>query len=251
MTRKTTGVRTRNLYNPAADKPFKLSRSKLERFMECPRCFYLDRRLGVDRPDLPSFSLNLAVDELLKREFDYYRERGEPHPLMRAAGIDAIPFRHESLGVWRENFKGVEHHHAPTNLVISGAVDDLWVDPRGALIIVDYKATSVKDPIRADYNSRQSYKRQLEIYQWLFRQNGFEVCDTAYWVYANGQKGREAFNARLDFELTFVPHQGQTDWVEDCIRAACDCLRADTMPDAAGECEFCLYRAAARVRESD
>jgi RecB family exonuclease len=251
MTRKTTGVRTRNLYNPGADKPFKLSRSKLERFMECPRCFYLDRRLGVDRPDLPSFSLNLAVDELLKREFDYYRERGEPHPLMRAAGIDAIPFRHESLGVWRENFKGVEYHHAPTNLVISGAIDDLWVDPRGVLIIVDYKATSVKDPIRADHNSRQSYKRQLEIYQWLFRQNGFEVSDTAYWVYANGQKGREAFNARLDFELTFVPHQGQTDWVEDCICAACNCLRADTMPEAAGECEFCLYRAAARVRESD
>ena len=41
------GKRTRNLYKPGDEKPFRLSRSKLELFMNCPRCFYLDRRLGV------------------------------------------------------------------------------------------------------------------------------------------------------------------------------------------------------------
>lgn len=245
MTKKDTGFRTRNIYDPAATKPFKLSRSKLERFMECPRCFYLDRRLGVDRPDMPSFSLNLAVDELLKREFDCYRRRGEPHPLMHEAGIGAIPFRHAELEIWRENFKGVQFHHPPTNLTISGAIDDVWVEPGGALIIVDYKATSVKDPITADYNSRQSYKRQLEIYQWLFRQNGFTVSDTAYWVYANGQKDREAFNARLEFDLSFVAHRGNASWVEDCILGAWECLRGDSPPHASPSCAFCLYRNAA------
>jgi hypothetical protein len=35
--------RSRNLYKPNTDKPFKLSRTKIERFMNCPRCFYVDR----------------------------------------------------------------------------------------------------------------------------------------------------------------------------------------------------------------
>ncbi len=39
--------RTRNLYDPASKEPFRLSRSKIDLFLECARCFYLDRRLGV------------------------------------------------------------------------------------------------------------------------------------------------------------------------------------------------------------
>jgi RecB family exonuclease len=29
--------------------------------------------------------------------------------------------------------------HEPTNLLIPGAVDDVWINPEGELIIVDYK----------------------------------------------------------------------------------------------------------------
>jgi len=40
----------KKLFDPKSDKPFALSRSKVELFMDCPRCFYLDRRLGIARP---------------------------------------------------------------------------------------------------------------------------------------------------------------------------------------------------------
>ena len=84
-------ARKRNLYDPNSTEPYRLSRSKLEDFLRCPRCFYLDRRLGVSQPPGYPFNLNSAVDELLKREFDGYRERQEPHPFMLEAGIDAVP----------------------------------------------------------------------------------------------------------------------------------------------------------------
>ena len=58
--------RTRNLFDPNSEKPFKLSRSKIDLFWECPRCFYFDRRLGVGRPPGFPFALNSAVDHLLK-----------------------------------------------------------------------------------------------------------------------------------------------------------------------------------------
>ena len=53
--------------------PFKFSRSKVELFMECPKCFYIDRVKGVSRPSGFTFSLNNAVDALFKKEFDDYR----------------------------------------------------------------------------------------------------------------------------------------------------------------------------------
>ena len=62
--------RTRNLYTPGQDKPFKLSRTKVEAFIKCECCFYLDRRLGIKEVSGFPFNINSAVDELLKREFD-------------------------------------------------------------------------------------------------------------------------------------------------------------------------------------
>jgi len=47
-------MRTRNLYKPGSGKPYGLSRSRLENFLNCPRCFYIDRRLGVEPPAWPS-----------------------------------------------------------------------------------------------------------------------------------------------------------------------------------------------------
>ena len=92
------------LFDPESAAPFALSRSKVELFIDCRRCFYLDRRLGIGRPPGFPFNLNSAVDELLKREFDGYRVRGEPHPLMTGAGLNAVPHQHPDLNIWRSNF---------------------------------------------------------------------------------------------------------------------------------------------------
>ena len=134
--------RSRNLYDPASDRPFRISRSKIDRFVECPRCFYIDRRLGTDRPPGFPFNINSAVDTLLKTEFDTHRAAGTPHPLQQAYDIDAIPAAHAEIDAWRENFKGVRYHHAPTNLVVTGAIDDLWVDKAGEYYVVDLDTTN-------------------------------------------------------------------------------------------------------------
>lgn len=249
MAKADTGVRSRNIFDPASTKPFKLSRSRIENFLECPRCFYLDRRLGIDRPDGPPFNLNIAVDALLKREFDAFRSRAETHPLMAAANIDAVPFVHAELEKWRTNFTGVQFHHEPTNLIITGAIDDLWVNPAGELFVVDYKATSTAEAITPLFNFRSGYRRQLEIYQWLFRQNGFSVSNTAYLVYANGRKDRPAFEGKLEFDLTIIPCEGNDSWVGQCLSDAVNCLRSDSPPEPAKACTYCLYRLAARAIE--
>ena len=97
-------------------------------------------------------------------------------------------------------------------------------------------------PLNEDW--QRSYKRQIEIYQWLLRQNGFKVSERAYWVYANGDVSRPAFGKSLNFRMTVIPYDGKDDWVEGHIMAAKECLMRDTAPDAAEDCEWCEFAAA-------
>jgi len=249
MIKAASAKRTRNIFDPGSETAFKLSRSKLENFTNCPRCFYLDRRCGIDQPPTYPFTLNSAVDHLLKKEFDVHRAKGSPHPLMAAYGIEAVPYMHPKIDEWRENFVGVQYHHAPTNLIITGAVDDIWVNRKKELHVVDYKATSSDAKITLDSEYRAGYKRQMEIYQWLLRQNGFNVSDTGYFVYANGRKDRKAFDGKLEFAVEIISYDGKADWVEKTIFAAHACLMSDEMPDPAGDCSFCLYRQATAAIE--
>jgi hypothetical protein len=237
-------MRTRNLYSPGAGKPFALSRSRLENFLNCPRCFYIDRRLGVEPPSGPPFNINTAVDHLLKKEFDAWRAKGEPHPYMVQAGLDAIPFAHPKLDEWRENFKGVRHVHAASGFEVTGAIDDLWQDRRtGQLIVADYKATAKDGEVSIDADWQISYKRQMELYQWLLRQNGFEVSDTGFFVYCNGDRAREAFDGVVRFKVSMIPYTGSADWVEPALLAARACLDTDAPPSPAQDCKQCAYLA--------
>ena len=157
--------RTKNIFDPASDKPFKLSRSKLEMFLKCPRCFYIDRRLGVGHVSGPPFTLNSATDTLLKKEFDWHRENATQHSLMQEFGVDAVPYQHPDMDIWRENFKGVQFLHEPTNFIITGAIDDIWQTPDKKLHVTDYKSTCTLKEITLDDVWKQAYKRQMEIYQ--------------------------------------------------------------------------------------
>jgi hypothetical protein len=247
MSKYYRGKRSKNIYTPGSLAPFKLSRSKIDLFRDCPRCFYVDRRLGVDRPPGFPFTLNSAVDALLKKEFDLYRARGSKHPLMEQYGIDAVPIPNENLDAWRHNFTGVQYLHEPTNLLIFGAIDDLWQNPQAQYIVVDYKATSKnKHIIALDEPWHESYKRQMEVYQWLLRRNGHDVSDTGYFVYGNGNTNREAFDGRLEFELTVIPYTGSDAWVDGTLHEIYNCLNSPAIPAANPDCDYCTYREAVR-----
>lgn len=243
-------MRQRNLYDPASKDPYKLSRSKLENFLKCQRCFYLDRRLGLSQPSIPSFNLNTAVDTLLKKEFDMHRSKGQKHPLMEKYGIDAVPMIHEDLDKWRHNFTGVQYLHHPTNLLIFGAVDDIWLNPQKELIVVDYKSTSKEGEVDLEDKWKQAYKRQMEIYQWLLRRNGYKVSSIGYFVYANGRTDLKAFDAKLEFNVTVLEYEGNDGWVEEAIQSAYRVLQSDKIPDYTNDCEYCNYRLAANSLEN-
>ncbi|MFZ5391689.1 MAG: PD-(D/E)XK nuclease family protein [Patescibacteria group bacterium] len=234
------------IYDPKSNKAFKLSRSKIELFVQCPRCFYLDVRCGIKRPSFPSFTLNSAVDFLLKKEFDIHRSGATSHPLMTNYGLKAIPFAHPKMEQYRHNFTGLGFLHQPTNFWLYGAVDDIWIDENQELIIVDYKSTSTDEEITLEGKWKEGYKRQMEIYQWLARREEglkkWKVSNNGYFVYCNGLKDRQAFDAKLEFAVQIISYIGDDSWVEETINKMHACLIAENMPLSADDCEYCAYR---------
>ncbi len=217
-----------------------LSRSKIDLFVECPRCFWLDVAQGVRRPSGPPFTLNNAVDALLKAEFDRYRAAGEPHPLFDDAGLDAVPFRHPELDRWRHNFTGVRWMDEETGWTLFGAIDDLWQAASGELIVADYKATARAEAPSAE-KLYPSYQRQMDVYQFLVRRQGFEVNDRGWFVYANGDGSAGAFEDRLRFTTYMIPYDGDDAWVLGTFRSAVELAESGASPAPGEECEYCAY----------
>lgn len=193
-------------------------------------------------PSGPPFSINSAVDYLLKKEFDDYRARQEPHPYMVAAGLNAVPYQDPRLDEWRENFKGIRVKHEASGFELSGAVDDLWIDrDTNELIVVDYKATAKDGEVSLDADWQIGYKRQMEFYQWLLRSIGFKVSRTGYFVYCNGDKAEPAFNGVVRFKVSLIPYQGDDAWIEPELLRARSVLSADSPPNSSETCQQCAY----------
>jgi hypothetical protein len=222
----------------------KISRTGVEKYLSCKRCFILNYKYKVSPPSLP-FTLNTAVDNLCKNEFDYYRKRKEKHPIFLEHGIDVIPFDHPDIDDWRSNFKGIRFINEKDGYNFGGAVDDVWVRPNGQLIIADVKATSKNlfnwEETWRKYEYPKGYQRQLEMYQWLFKKNGFDVSNQAYLVYFNGLKNQSMFNQTLKFELHLIKLECNDNWVEGKVKEAISLLNSDRFPKASMSCDNCNY----------
>ena len=221
----------------------KISRYAVEKFLNCKRCFFLEQKHKVRLQSLP-FTLNNAVDNLCKNEFDFYRRKQQPHPIFIENNIDAVPFNHPNIDDWRNNRKGISYNDSNNEFHFYGAVDDVWIKPNGELIISDVKATAKKEfnwfeTYKYDY--AKGYKRQLEMYQWLFRKNGFKVSNEGFLVYFNGLRNEPMFNKQLKFELHLIRLECNDEWVEKIIIEATKLLQINDLPSASKKCSTCLY----------
>jgi hypothetical protein len=240
-------VRKSSFYNKNSKDSFKISRSKFFNFLSCKRCFYLDRVVGLKEPSMPGWALNIAVDVLLKKEFDLYRKEQKPHPIMIKHNLNFVPYQHKDLDTWRNSLKGgISYHDKKTNLIIHGGIDDLWLDLKNnKLVVVDYKAQSSNYSVSSNsyLNSKWhlSYKLQMDIYVHILKKMNFEVSEISYFYVCNGEKTNKRFDNKMDFKTTLIPYQVDTSWIESKLIEMKEVLNQDIPPDINSSCEKCAY----------
>ena len=246
---EVTPLRSRkgSIYTKGSNETFKISRSKFNNFLDCKRCFYLDRVKGLKDPGMPGWSLNVAVDELLKKEFDLLRNQKKPHPIFKKHNLNFIPFQHEKMDHWRNSLTGgISYLDKDSNLEIHGGIDDIWYDlDKEELVVVDYKAQSsnakVENKAYLENIYHQGYKIQMDIYVHILRKTDFKVSDTSYFYVCNGEKSYDNFEGKLNFNITLVPYVTDTSWVQDKIIEMKKTLELDNVPEINKSCENCMY----------
>ena len=233
-------------YDPNSDKPFIMSRSKIDLYLKCKRCAYLDMRLGIKGPKPFPYNLNSRIDTLLKNEHDLARTKKIKTKYLEEFNINAIPYTHAELDVWREPFKAARYHHKETNIVVAGSVDDLWENLDTKKIhVTDFKSTHTEkfDKLKSfDAPYLIGYKRQAEIYSWILSKLGLDIDNTSYFFYVNAKPDQEIFKNNLEFEYAIIPYKTEDyNWVGNTIVEIKNFLETNKIPSSNQDCNLCKY----------
>ncbi|MBP52203.1 MAG: hypothetical protein CMI27_03555 [Opitutae bacterium] len=230
-------TRHRGIFDRTNVAPYELSRSRVENFIKCRACFWLEQIKGVKPPEFPSFTINTTTDILLKRDSDTVRGKCSL-PLWDANGLGhLIPFEHENLEKWASSLHyGTNDNyfnavHTASNIKLGGGLDDVFFNTQsGQIHIVDYKSCAQgtrspvkyeKKPVSLNEPWKVSYKRQMDIYVWVAREKGLDVSEISYFVYVDAQHkdingmliDQDPSKAWMEFAATIIPYRVNTSWI--------------------------------------
>ena len=249
-------ARHRGKFNINNPEPYELSRSRVENFVKCPACFYMQQVEGIEFPSIPGFNINEATDILLKKDFDYYREIKKPHPFLENRGYPhLIPYQHEHFELWTQSMhfgavNRLHHDHLESNIRVGGGLDDVWFNTKTSRIhIVDYKSTSQKKdygPITLDDKWKDSYKRQMDLYVWIMQKKGFKVDKVGFFLYCDGNRfTNQSFlnkkNAMMEFKMTLIEYETNLSWIDSTLHNIYKCLRFHERPKHSENCEYGIF----------
>jgi CRISPR/Cas system-associated exonuclease Cas4 (RecB family) len=219
-----------------ADQRITLSRWQLELFVECPRCFWLLKQHGIRQPEGYPLAINIAIDALLKAEFDQYRAKGERHPILTEHRISAKLFGDlKKLQEWRSNVQGLRWTDPATGHTLYGAVDDILEFPDGSLAVLDYKSSGARE-----ITIYPSYQLQMDVYTFLLQRLGYRTASKAFFAFFMVVKD-EGFGDRLPFRRTLVAVTPQPERVLELFRQAVALALSDEMPKPGEKCDLCRW----------
>ena len=234
--------------------------------MTCPRCFYNKLRFHISPPqiDPDSFALSNAIDKLRKEESDFCREFKTTLRIIQKNDIEAFPFEDEKKSVqeWRKPFfegGGLKFYDKNTNLSFFGSVDDIFINPEGKLIVIEFKSTSTKSGKLIKEKMWHKYNMlQVSFFAWLLKKNNYNVAQTGYLIYSNAiDRALDfyPFNNRLYFKTSLIACNIDYNQVEEIIMNMYNCLGKVKAPEPERysnktiKCFSCRYYKALRDRE--
>ena len=220
--------------------PFPISRTKVDLFFDCKRCFFFDLKFGNKRPHGTPLVLNNRIIQQVKKEFDFFREKKKPHPEIIKLERNFIPSNHENLQKWKNSFNGVSFIDSATNLKFHGTIDDLWFDNQtNKHFIVIFKSTSRKDQLNHS-EIWEGYWKQLSFYCFLLSKNSVEMSQNGLILYVN-VLNEDNFEKKIKLDFNLFEQILDFSWIENTISNIHELLNKDDIPDQNYKCKFCNY----------
>ncbi len=222
--------------------PFTISRTKIDLFFDCQRCFYLDQRFGIKRPHGTSLVINKFVVNHFKNILNEFRINQNIFPDSAKINKKLIPSNNTFLEDWTHPFKGISYIEKKTNFKIKANLDDIWIcqeTKKNFPVII--KSTSRKKEIDSE-NIWPGYWKQLSLYSYLLSKNSIETSSTGILVYLNTSEHFPNESKKIDFELLIFEKKLDLSWIESTFDSICKVLNSDQVPPINLNCKYCRYQ---------
>jgi len=207
----------------------KLSPSSLNLFKDCPKCFWLRFNKKLKRPEGIFPSLPGGMDKILKERYDRFRAKKQLPPELETTKAQLFQDT-KLLNQWRIPQRGLSWEYK--DHLLRGAIDDLLQKKK--LIVLDFKTRGY--PLKED--THKHYQDQLDIYNLLFRKNGYETEDYSYLAFYHptsmDDQGKAVFKADLK-KMKTDPKRA-----ERLFKRAIKTLEGG-IPRADDKCGFCQW----------
>lgn len=215
---------------------YKLSPSAVNLFLECPRCFWLDKHNVWKRPAGIFPSLPSGMDNILKKHFDRFRDKGllppeicENNHCNGTKLFGETEEEKELLKSWQSNFKGIRWEDKKGN-IWHGAVDNI-LKKGNKLIVLDYKTRGF--PLKED--THEHYVFQMETYNFLLRKNGYKTADYTFLLFYIPSEVSET--GEVIFDTTLKKIKTNPDNAEKIYKKAIKCLENECPQETCQWCE--------------
>ena len=222
-----------------ANGPTRLSFTRLSLYQECPRCFYLEVRRGMKRPQGIFPTIASGLDRVSKNYLDGVRAgRLNPPAVLKSYWRDWKPYPDQAqIDEWRDWRKGLRYRDQKNGVELVGMIDDCLVS-RGkteVLMPIDFKSRGF--PPKP--NTSTFYELQLDMYALLLRQMNKKVGDRGLLIFLWPESMREGCK---ELTLRSETVELKTDYrrAENAVAEATRVLRAG-MPSSSKNCEFCRW----------
>jgi hypothetical protein len=171
---------------------------------ECPRCFWLQHNKDKKRPEGIFPSLPNGMDRILKKHFDNFMQRKElPPELAKNEECKNLSLFDDKtlLNEWRDAKRGLWIEDEEGN-ILHGAVDNILVNKENnKLIVLDYKTRGYA--LKED--THKYYQNQLDIYNFLLREIGYETENYAFLLFYVPKEVLETGEIIFDTTLKKIP----------------------------------------------
>ncbi len=213
----------------------KLSPSALNLFLECPRCFWLEKIKNIKRPRGIFPSLPNGMDREIKIHFDAFRAKKILPPELNGKDFEGVrPFGDQAkLNEWRSWRTGLIYRDEDGSL-LSGALDDLLVKD-GKYIPFDYKT---KGSPTTEEDAVKYYQNQLDGYALLLEGNGLTTAGYAFLFYYSPKSVGD--HGEVRFHLQPIKIITSTERARATFRRAVELLKGAYPPSGAA-CEYCAW----------
>ena len=218
----------------------RLSKSSLEKFRSCPKCFWLEKNQGLKQPDGIRAGVPMGIDRVLKGHYDSYRvTRSVPPELKGQIPGGLYPGDRISMGDLRNWRKGLTVVF--DGFELSTAMDDLLFNPAtGIYNVIDAKS---KAKLTDEKDTKKYYQTQADAYDWALNENGYKTdgdCFFAYYSPVSVDPGLVGPLVPFRWNCQVIKIVAEHDSIKSLLVSAGKCLES-SLPEPSKDCGYCQF----------